>query len=175
MNLPVQARNPPPLRPNAEPYHIPLSSVPTTGKNRHFLFSLCLSPCVCLASCIYFSSPCMCLPPRFLSSSCFFSHILLSSSLSFFLVASSVWSFLFLIFNPHSPSHMTHWKTNSSYWRHSEVVRDEKTKTQGRRWQWEEFKWEKGHVLLCFRFYNIAPGICSMWRKMLQILIMYSN
>lgn len=75
----------------------------------------------------------------------FFSpHILLSSSLSFFLIAPSVWSFLFLIFNPHSPSPMTHWKTSSSYWKHSEVVRDVKMKKRGRRWQWRKLKWEKG-------------------------------
>lgn len=102
--------------------------------------SLRLSHVMCLLSHLH-----ACLPSHFLSSSsCFFSHILLSSSLPFFLVAPSVWSFLFLMFNPHSPSYMTHWKTNSSYLKPSEVVRDVKMKKQERKWQWEKWRWEKG-------------------------------
>lgn len=80
----------------------------------------------------------------------FFRHLVFSL-LSLFLTCPL--SLIFSIFNI-QPSHMTHCKTNSSYWMHSGVVRDVKTKKQGRRWQWKELKWEKG---LCFWFCNIRP------------------
>lgn len=79
-----------------------------------------LSLCVCLTSCISFH-----IFMHVSTASLSFVILLFPTSsslpLSFFLVASSVWFFLFIIFIPQSPSHMTHWKTNSS---HSEMVRD---------------------------------------------------
>ncbi len=96
------------------------------------------SPCIRLTVIVYHLShlyacvyhPTLCRHPLvFFPTS---SSLPLSLSLSFpRSPLSSI--FLFLIFNPHSPSHMTHWDTSSSYLKHLEVVRDaEMRKRRGR-------------------------------------------